>query len=546
MTGEVLIATRDSASLVAQLHADAAGHCLAALQRLRAVAAVAASKAALRDAGGVEALVELLAAPPCQIVNSCGQGAADTASALALAVEALLCLVADDTESRARIASSLLQLTQRGMLEMLQPAAQERLRRAGGVERLVALLGGMQGAAAAQRALLAVRLLTDREGDRTAIVAAGGLPPLVALLGGPAGSEGAEHAAAALGNLAAGGQAVKDALRQVGAVPPLVRLLREQPEEPAAELAAVALRNMALANAPNRSAIAAVGGLGALLRLLAAGQERLAYPMRCQASYAEARGRNIRRWTAAGACCFDLARGQLCLAHAPGMGFASGFLNSARLLACLAPAQAPCPRSPSAMRFSLLRKVTITEPHDDALELCLGGGSAADKKGLGEGFDDPAAPPSGAPRVAGGRRRAAAAAAASSLRLERLVIVPCAATEVKGAIMRMLTRLHLEREFKLEHDACAAKDAPPTKGRAYTPIHDACCAKEARSMKDRAFRPEHDACAAKDAPPTKGRALRPDHDACAAKEACAPPMLGGVGAAPMDLPSEACNTPAGM
>ncbi|KAK9826748.1 hypothetical protein WJX81_004887 [Elliptochloris bilobata] len=388
------------------------------------------------------------------------------------------------------------------MLEMLQPAAQERLRRAGGVERLVALLGGMQGAAAAQRALLAVRLLTDREGDRTAIVAAGGLPPLVALLGGPAGSEGAEHAAAALGNLAAGGQAVKDALRQVGAVPPLVRLLREQPEEPAAELAAVALRNMALANAPNRSAIAAVGGLGALLRLLAAGQERLAYPMRCQASYAEARGRNIRRWTAAGACCFDLARGQLCLAHAPGMGFASGFLNSARLLACLAPAQAPCPRSPSAMRFSLLRKVTITEPHDDALELCLGGGSAADKKGL--------------------------------------------ATEVKGAIMRMLTRLHLEREFKLEHDACAAKDAPPTKGRAYTPIHDACCAKEARSMKDRAFRPEHDACAAKDAPPTKGRALRPDHDACAAKEACAPPMLGGVGAAPMDLPSEACNTPAGM
>lgn len=28
----------------------------------------------------------------------------------------------------------------------------------------------------------------------------------------------------------------------------------------------------------------------------------------------------------------------------------------------------------------------------------------------------------------------------------------------QGAIMRMLTRLHLEREFELEHDACPGKD----------------------------------------------------------------------------------------
>lgn len=54
-------------------------------------------------------------------------------------------------------------------------AVQERLRHAGGVELLVALLGGGQGAAAAQRALLAVRLLTDREPDRAAIMASPGL-----------------------------------------------------------------------------------------------------------------------------------------------------------------------------------------------------------------------------------------------------------------------------------------------------------------------------------------------------------------------------------
>jgi hypothetical protein len=46
--------------------------------------------------------------------------------------------------------------------------------------------------------------------------AAWGLAPLVALLAAPAGSEAAESAAAAIGNLAAGGQALKDALREVG------------------------------------------------------------------------------------------------------------------------------------------------------------------------------------------------------------------------------------------------------------------------------------------------------------------------------------------
>ena len=49
-------------------------------------------------------------------------------------------------------------------------AVQERLRRAKGVDRLVAVLRGDGSAAAMQRALLAVRLLTDREADRAAIM----------------------------------------------------------------------------------------------------------------------------------------------------------------------------------------------------------------------------------------------------------------------------------------------------------------------------------------------------------------------------------------
>lgn len=59
----------------------------------------------------------------------------------------------------------------------------------------------------------------------------------------------------------------------------------------------------------------------------------------------------MRRWAAAGACCFDLARGHLCLARAVP---SAGFLNP---LACLAPARPPCPRGAGAERFSLLRKV---------------------------------------------------------------------------------------------------------------------------------------------------------------------------------------------
>ena len=53
-----------------------------------------------------------------------------------------------------------------------------------------------------------------REGDRVAILKAGGVPHLVALLRQGPYSEHTEYAAAVLGNLAAGGQALKDAIRE--------------------------------------------------------------------------------------------------------------------------------------------------------------------------------------------------------------------------------------------------------------------------------------------------------------------------------------------
>ena len=59
-----------------------------------------------------------------------------------------------------------------------------------------------------------------READRVAIQRAGGFPVLVALLGSGPASELTEYAVAVLGNLAAGGHALKDALRDVRARPP--------------------------------------------------------------------------------------------------------------------------------------------------------------------------------------------------------------------------------------------------------------------------------------------------------------------------------------
>ena len=74
--------------------------------------------------------------------------------------------------------------------------------------------------------------------------------------------------------------------------------------------------------------------------------------------------------------------------------------------------------------------MTIAEPRDDALELCLSSGGTPNQAAE-QGLTTPAAPPSGAQRVAGAGRRAAGARA--SLRLERLLIAPCEATEVKAS-----------------------------------------------------------------------------------------------------------------
>ena len=54
-----------------------------------------------------------------------------------------------------------------------------------------------------------------READRAAIQRAGGFPVLVGLLGSGPAAELTEYAVAVLGNLAAGGHALKDALRDV-------------------------------------------------------------------------------------------------------------------------------------------------------------------------------------------------------------------------------------------------------------------------------------------------------------------------------------------
>lgn len=62
---------------------------------------------------------------------------------------------------------------------------------------------------------------------KSVMQAASGLLPLVALLSAPADSEAAEFATAAIGNLAAGGQALKDALRQVRSSPFCSKVLTE-------------------------------------------------------------------------------------------------------------------------------------------------------------------------------------------------------------------------------------------------------------------------------------------------------------------------------
>lgn len=92
---------------------------------------------------------------------------------------------------------------------------QDMIREFGGIQSLVNLLAAGPDAECTHRALLALRILTDKETDRLAILKAGGIAHLVALLAAGPDSEVTEYAAAALGNLAAGSQQIKDAIRQV-------------------------------------------------------------------------------------------------------------------------------------------------------------------------------------------------------------------------------------------------------------------------------------------------------------------------------------------
>ncbi|CAD7695984.1 unnamed protein product [Ostreobium quekettii] len=310
----------------------------------------------------------------------------------------------------------------RPFIRALLLCLQELLRHYGGIGKFVHLLDYGAEAECTHRALLALRILTDKEVDRLTIMKTGGVRPLVRLLDSGPESEITEYAAAALGNLAAGSQPIKDALREAGAIPPLVKLLRDDPEQISAELAAVVLRNLSLQNPANRQEIVEAGGLEPLLRLLSSGQEKLHFPLSCVAEYLEIKSATqMKTKSSDGQCCFDPAHGHLCLA-----------VVDPSKLGCFGPSATCNPRDRNAERYSLLRKLTITEPDNHTLELNF---TAPDKQGPA-----PIAHPNRSNK-------------SSSKRLQRIILSSCNATEVKGAIMRMLTRMHLEREFRMNHAA---------------------------------------------------------------------------------------------
>lgn len=97
-------------------------------------------------------------------------------------------------------------------------------------------------------------------------------------------------------------------------------------------------------------------------------------------------------------------------------------------------------RDRTADRYSLLRKLSIAEPDPQSLELSF---TASDRNGVKQ-------------VEKGGKSK--------NRRLQRLFISPCAATEVKASIMRMLTRMHLEREFKKKTEPPPAGPSSPLSG----------------------------------------------------------------------------------
>ena len=104
---------------------------------------------------------------------------------------------------------------------------QDRIQRAGAADKLVPLLKGSPSGEVMHRALLALRIMSDKEADRLAIMRADGIATLVQVLKAGLYTERAEFAAAVLGNLAAGSQNIKDAIRQVQCL-----LMRHSTTEP--------------------------------------------------------------------------------------------------------------------------------------------------------------------------------------------------------------------------------------------------------------------------------------------------------------------------
>lgn len=110
-----------------------------------------------------------------------------------------------------------------------------------------------------------------------------------------------------------------------------------------------------------------------------------------------------------GQCCFDPHRGHLCVALKPQGG----------PFACFGSSKHASPRDKTAERYSLLRKLTITEPSPNVLELNF---TVADKEG--------------AQRIV--EQQNLGSNKAKQRRLERIAISPCSATEIKVCPIFML------------------------------------------------------------------------------------------------------------
>ena len=161
-----------------------------------------------------------------------------------------------------------------------------RIREAGAVPPLVALLSDGLGSNAAVRAAAGAlgNLAYGDEASRVAMVEAGAVPLLVALLSGVSESKAAWLAAGALANLAHENEANKAAIAEAGAIPLLVALLSGGPESEAAGSAALALRNLTsdgegeltVTEAANSTAIIEAGAIPPLVALLSGGPESTA------------------------------------------------------------------------------------------------------------------------------------------------------------------------------------------------------------------------------------------------------------------------------